>query len=69
MVVRDVDPALQPGHGRCCVSAQGLLYVDAIGGIAGARFGAVIAHRVSDRQLKVAFGVLLVIVSVRLLLP
>ena len=41
----------------------------AIGGIAGARFGAVIAHRVSDRQLKVAFGVLLVIVSVRLLLP
>jgi uncharacterized membrane protein YfcA len=29
----------------------------------------VIAHRVSDRQLKIAFGVLLVIVSVRLLLP
>jgi uncharacterized membrane protein YfcA len=41
----------------------------AIGGIVDARFGAVIAHRVSDRQLKIAFGVLVLIVSVRLLLP
>jgi uncharacterized protein len=40
----------------------------AIGGIAGARLGAAIAHRVSDRQLQVAFGVLLVLVALRLLL-
>jgi uncharacterized membrane protein YfcA len=41
----------------------------AIGGIIGARFGTVIAHRVSDRQLRIAFGVVMVIVAVRLFLP
>ena len=41
----------------------------AIGGIVGARVGAVIAHRVSNRQLKVAFGILMVVVAARLLLP
>lgn len=41
----------------------------AIGGVVGARLGAVIAHRVSDRQLTLAFGVLLVVVATRLLLP
>ena len=41
----------------------------AIGGIVGARFGAVIAHRVSERQLRIAFGVLMALVSVKLLLP
>jgi uncharacterized membrane protein YfcA len=40
----------------------------AIGGVAGARVGAAIAHRFSDRQLALAFGVLLVLVSIRLLL-
>jgi uncharacterized membrane protein YfcA len=40
----------------------------AIGGIVGARFGVVIAHRVSERQLKIAFGVLMALVSLRLLL-
>jgi uncharacterized membrane protein YfcA len=40
----------------------------AVGGIIGARFGAVIATRVSDRQLKIAFGLLLVTVALRLLL-
>lgn len=41
----------------------------AIGGIAGARVGAAIAHRVSERQLKIAFGVLVLVVAARLLLP
>jgi uncharacterized membrane protein YfcA len=41
----------------------------AIGGVAGARFGALIAQRVSERQLRIAFGVLMVLVSVKLLLP
>jgi uncharacterized membrane protein YfcA len=41
----------------------------AIGGIVGARLGAVIAHRVSERQLRIAFGVLMALVSVKLLLP
>jgi uncharacterized membrane protein YfcA len=41
----------------------------AISGVVGARIGAAVAHRVSDRQLTVAFGVLLVLVSLRLLLP
>lgn len=41
----------------------------AVGGIAGARLGAVIAHRVSDRALTIAFGVLMVLVAARLLLP
>ncbi len=41
----------------------------AIGGIVGARFGAVIAHRVSERQLKIAFGLLMALVAVKLLLP
>jgi uncharacterized membrane protein YfcA len=41
----------------------------AIGGIIGARSGAVVAHRVSDRTLKIAFGLLVVVVAVRLLLP
>jgi len=41
----------------------------ALGGVAGAPLGAAIAERVSDRQLKVAFGVLLVVVGIRLLLP
>jgi uncharacterized membrane protein YfcA len=41
----------------------------ALGGVIGARFGAVIAHRVSDRQLKIAFGILVLVVAVRLLLP
>jgi uncharacterized membrane protein YfcA len=41
----------------------------AIGGIAGARLGAVIAHRVSERQLRIAFGLLMALVSVKLLLP
>jgi uncharacterized membrane protein YfcA len=40
----------------------------AVGGIIGARFGAVIASRVSDRQLRIAFGLLLVTVALRLLL-
>jgi hypothetical protein len=41
----------------------------AVGGIAGARLGAVIAYRVSDRALTIAFGVLMVLVAGRLLLP
>ena len=41
----------------------------ALGGIAGAPLGAAIAHRVSDRHLRVAFGILMVVVAVRLLLP
>jgi uncharacterized membrane protein YfcA len=41
----------------------------AIGGIVGARLGAVIAHRVSERQLRIAFGLLMALVSVKLLLP
>jgi uncharacterized membrane protein YfcA len=41
----------------------------AIGGIAGARLGAVIAQRVSDRTLTIAFGILMVLVAARLLLP
>jgi uncharacterized membrane protein YfcA len=40
----------------------------AVGGIAGARIGAAIAHRVSERQLTIAFGVLLVLVALKLLL-
>jgi uncharacterized protein len=41
----------------------------AVGGVVGAPLGAAIAHRVSDRQLKLAFGLLLVVVAIRLLLP
>ena len=41
----------------------------ALGGVIGARVGAAVAHKVSDRQLQVAFGILLVVVAVRLLLP
>jgi uncharacterized membrane protein YfcA len=41
----------------------------AIGGVAGAPVGTAIAHRVSERQLKVGFGILLVLVAIRLLLP
>ena len=41
----------------------------ALGGVIGARAGAAFAHKVSDRQLQVAFGILLVVVAVRLLLP
>jgi len=40
----------------------------AVGGVAGARLGAAIAQKVSDRQLQVAFGILLVVVALRLLL-
>ena len=40
----------------------------ALGGIAGARAGAAIAYKVSERQLKVAFGILLVLVALRMLL-
>ena len=40
----------------------------AVGGVAGARVGAAIAQKVSDRQLQVAFGILLVVVALRLLL-
>jgi len=40
----------------------------AIGGIAGARVGTVIAHRVSERRLKIAFGAVVVLASARLLL-
>lgn len=40
----------------------------ALGGVVGARVGAAVAHRVSDRQLQVAFGILLVLVALRLLL-
>jgi uncharacterized membrane protein YfcA len=41
----------------------------AVGGIAGARVGTMVAHKVSERQLTIAFGILLVVVAVRLLLP
>jgi uncharacterized membrane protein YfcA len=47
----------------------GLGVVLALGGIAGAPLGAALAHRVSDRQLRVTFGILAVVVGVRLLLP
>jgi uncharacterized membrane protein YfcA len=40
----------------------------AVGGIVGARFGAALALRVSDRQLRMAFGAVLVVASVKLLL-
>jgi uncharacterized membrane protein YfcA len=41
----------------------------AVGGIAGAPLGVAVGHRVSDRQLQVAFGILMVAAALRLLLP
>ena len=40
----------------------------ALGGIVGAVLGARLAHRVSERSLRVAFGLLLLLIAVRLLL-
>lgn len=40
-----------------------------VGGFAGAWFGSAVVHRTPDARLKKAFAVLLVVVSLRLLLP
>ena len=40
----------------------------AVGGIAGAMVGAKLAHRVSERSLRIGFGLLVLVVGVRLLL-
>jgi uncharacterized protein len=40
----------------------------AMGGIAGALVGARLAHRVSERSLRIGFGLLVLVVGVRLLL-
>jgi uncharacterized membrane protein YfcA len=41
----------------------------AVGSIAGAPLGAAIAYRVPERALRVALGILAVVVAVRLLVP
>jgi uncharacterized membrane protein YfcA len=41
----------------------------AAGSVIGAAAGARLAHRVSDRSLRIAFGILLVLVAIRLLIP
>lgn len=40
----------------------------AVGGIAGALMGARLAHRVSERSLRIGFGLLVLVVGVRLML-
>ncbi|MHB8507730.1 MAG: sulfite exporter TauE/SafE family protein [Candidatus Dormibacteria bacterium] len=40
-----------------------------LGSIIGARVGAEVAHRAPDRGLRLAFGILVILVAVRLLLP
>jgi uncharacterized membrane protein YfcA len=41
----------------------------AVASVLGALLGARIAHRVSDRTLRVAFGILAIVVAIRLLIP